>query len=108
MADASPARAFGLGAAVSAGPVKIGIGGLLVRHTALDGDTVAQRLPNAQFIKTRDTYGRPRFYASISIFHLGELLGLGHNEGSPGSGGGSSAPAAAGADAATRPKPPKG
>jgi len=109
VAEANPGHAFGFGGALSSGPVKLGIGGLLVRHTVLDGDTVKQTIPNAQFLSTRDTYGRPRFYVSVSIFNIAELLGLAESGGAPASSGGSgsSAPAASDAPAASRSRPTK-
>jgi hypothetical protein len=75
VAEAGSQHAFGLGTAISFGPVKIGVGAMVARHTTLVGDSVGQRIPNVQFLKTQDTYGHPVPYFSISIFDLGNLLG---------------------------------
>ena len=62
--------------------VMIGGGATIVRHDVLVGDTVAQHVPNAQFLSKKPTYGRPTPYLSITLFHFEELFG------GPGDGGG--------------------
>jgi hypothetical protein len=71
----SSAKAFGMGAALSYRSIKLGVGGMLIRHQGLDGQSVGDRVPNDKFLKARDTYGHPLPYVSLSVFNLMELLG---------------------------------
>lgn len=85
-------RALGLGAALSYRSIKLGAGGSWFKHTVLDTLGVGKSLPNAQFLKQHDSYGRPVTYFSISVFNLSELLGMAGGSG----------------DAAPAPAPSKG
>jgi hypothetical protein len=72
-ADGGP-KVFGLGVAMSYRSIKLGVGGMLIRHQKLDGLSVAEIVPNDQFLKTRVTYGKPLPYVSLSVFNLMDLL----------------------------------
>ena len=49
---------------------------------ALDGDTLGKPLLNDKYLRTRNTYGRPTTYLSLTIIDLVKLLGLeGDSEG---------------------------
>lgn len=64
----SDTKAFGVGGGVSIGPVKIGTGMMWVKRTELSGLRVGQILPNAQYLLTRESYGAPMAYWSLSLF----------------------------------------
>ena len=74
VADAGGPKAFALGTALSYGIVKIGVGAAMIRHQMLDTLAVGQPIPNDKFLKTRDTYGHPLTYISVTVFGLAELL----------------------------------
>lgn len=77
VAEAGSQHAVALGAAVSVWRIKVGAGALVVRHQELDNLTVHQQVTNANYLTTRDSYGRPLFYVSLSIINLEQLLGGG-------------------------------
>lgn len=64
----SDTRAFGVGGGFSVGPVKIGTGMMWVKRTALSGLTLGQVVPNPQYLLTRESYGKPLAYWSLSLF----------------------------------------
>lgn len=74
VADAGGPKAFALGTAISYGMVKLGVGAAMIRHQMLDTLGVGQSIPNDKFLKTRDTYGHPLTYISLTVFGLAEML----------------------------------
>jgi hypothetical protein len=84
----SSGKAAAIGSAISFKSVKLGVGAFWAKHSVLDTLGVGKPLANAQFLKQHDSYGKPVAYFSVSIFNLGDLLGLNGQ-----SGGGSPAPA---------------
>jgi hypothetical protein len=84
----SSGKAAALGSAISFKSIKLGVGAFWAKHSVLDTLGVGKPLANAQFLKQHDSYGKPVAYFSVSIFNLGDLLGLNGQ-----SGGGSPAPA---------------
>ena len=65
---------FGIGSAISWGPVKLGTGMLWVQHAELIGQNVGDRLPNKDFLQTRNEYGHGKWYVSISVFGVPAFL----------------------------------
>mgnify|MGYP001289373433 CR=1 FL=1 len=47
--------------------VKVGAGYAWTRHVALDGQDPGQGMADANALRTREIYGDPRFYWSISL-----------------------------------------
>jgi hypothetical protein len=74
VADAGGPKAFALGTAISYGIVKLGVGAAMIRHQMLDTLGLGQPIPNDKFLKTRDTYGHPLTYISLTVFGLAELF----------------------------------
>lgn len=64
----SDTRAFGIGGGLSVGPVKIGTGVMWVKRSELSGLALGQVVPNPQFLLTRESYGKPLAYWSLSLF----------------------------------------
>jgi hypothetical protein len=64
----SDVKAVGAGMAASWGIFKIGTGALWTKHTSLDGQAVGQILAAAGDLRTKEAYGKPRFYLGLSIF----------------------------------------
>lgn len=66
--NTSDSKFLGIGSAVSMRSVKLGVGALWMRHTALNGAAAGTMLPNATYLRTVDSYGRRLFYVSLSLF----------------------------------------
>ena len=68
---ANDIEALGLGAAYQIGSVKIGLGGLWIKHVELAGQIENQIIPSASALRTTKDYGRfwhdPRLYISLTI-----------------------------------------
>lgn len=59
---------FGVGAGVSYGFMRLGVGGAWMRHAALDGMQVGDVLADPSALRVSDSYGRPRMYVTLSVF----------------------------------------
>ena len=62
------AQGAGLGAGVSWNFLKLGVGAMWMKHTALDGVSVGDVLPDESGLRTVDRYGPPNLYISLSVF----------------------------------------
>jgi len=74
VSPAGDTRAFGLGTAASWKAIKLGVGALWVRHPELVDQNVGDKIPNKDFLATRDTYSPPKFYFSLSVFDVPPFL----------------------------------
>lgn len=64
-------RAFGLGTAASLGIVKVGTGALWIRHAVLlDGLSLGDSVLDANLVRTRDRFTRPKLYVSFALIGL--------------------------------------
>jgi hypothetical protein len=72
--ESADSKAFAAGSAISFGPVKLGAGAMWVRHTELVDQAVGDKIPNAGFLQTAESYGRPKLYTSLSIFEWPPFL----------------------------------
>lgn len=59
---------FGVGAAISYGFLRLGVGGVWMRHRRLEGMQVGDAIADASALRVSDTYGRPRGYITLSVF----------------------------------------
>jgi hypothetical protein len=64
---------FGVGAGVSYGFLRLGVGGAWMRHAALDGMRVGDVLADPSELRVSDSYGRPRLYMTLSVFDWSPL-----------------------------------
>jgi len=68
--ESQGATGLALGSALSWHSVKLGAGVLWVQHAALQGDQVGDHIPNAGYLQAANTYGRPTWYVSFSVFDV--------------------------------------
>lgn len=59
---------FAVGSAISWKTIKIGAGAAWVQHSALQGNSVGDHIPNAGYLQLTSTYGAPNGYLSVSVF----------------------------------------
>jgi hypothetical protein len=64
----SDLKAFAVGGAFSYSSFKVGAGMLFTKHSDLVGQELDQHLPSADDLRTRETYGDPKLYLSVSVF----------------------------------------
>lgn len=60
-------RALGVGAGVSLSVFKLGVGYGWIKHQQLDGQRLDDLLTDANLLMTRDVYGKPLRYYSLSV-----------------------------------------
>jgi hypothetical protein len=60
-------KALGAGAALSYGFLQLSAGAVWTKHAVLDGVAVGDLLPEDAALRTRQSYGAPRFYVGFSL-----------------------------------------
>lgn len=64
---------FGVGTAISWNFLRLGVGGAWMRYRGLNGTAEGDILGDPSELRTTDTYGKPRFYMTLSIFDWSPL-----------------------------------
>jgi len=67
-------KAVAIGIGASIGFVKFGWGAAYTKHTVLDGLDPSATLKSADDLATRDTYGKPRQYFSVSLIGVAPFV----------------------------------